>query len=148
MTEQGRQPVRPESEYGEHPAGAQGQPVRGDASTASGAPSIDRRGGSDSLDAHREAVLGVLAREEELAEAQIAKEVPLEATQISSLLARLQHDGALWRPGLWENAVASLPRVLTGGSAPPGRCRSGDRGAIVAVVALHSPPVVVATEQS
>ncbi len=38
MTGRESQPVRPESEYGEHPAGAGGRPARGDAETSSGAP--------------------------------------------------------------------------------------------------------------
>ncbi len=106
MTEQEPHPVRTESESesGEHSAGIGGDPAPGETETASGAPSIDERGGPDALDLDRDAVLGILARGEDMGEAQIARETELTAGQVGSLLSRLQHDGLVERTasGSWR----------------------------------------------
>lgn len=69
----------------------------------------------DSLDHHRHDVAGVLKRQEDIgrhiSEAEIGREVGLEATQVDSLLHRMQTDGEVSRTaeGNWElTAAASM----------------------------------------
>ncbi len=73
----------------------------------------DEQTGGDALDAHREEVLRILARGETMGAAEIAKEVALEDTQVSSLLKRLQHDGLANRTagGNWEIAPGAATKT-------------------------------------
>lgn len=72
-----------------------------------------RHGTGDALDAHREAVLRILARGEDMSAAAIASEVELEATQVSSLLTRLEHDGQATRTasGGWRAEPATQAKT-------------------------------------
>jgi predicted transcriptional regulator len=96
-------PVRPASEYGERPAGAPADRRQGAGRFTSGS----ERG--DTLDEHRDAVITVLHAEHELDVNSIADRVALEATQVSSLLPRLQHDGVVTRTaeGRWRLTAAA-----------------------------------------
>lgn len=70
---------------------------------------VDRHEEPDALDPHADAVLGILARGEPAGESQIASEVPLQATQVSSLMTRLQHAGRVTRThgGRWTLTPAT-----------------------------------------
>ncbi len=102
-------PVRPQSEYGERPAGSPTEPHR-----AEGRQRAEGEGGGpDELDAHRSEVLAILKRGGEMASAQVAEETDLEATQVSTVLTRLQRDGAVVRTatGKWTLSAASETKV-------------------------------------
>ncbi len=90
---------RPGSEYGERPAGAPEEPPRGEGRPPSGQA-------SDALDAHRDEVLRILARGEDMSAAALAN---VEATQVSALLTRLEHDGRVTRTatGSWRAEPAT-----------------------------------------
>ena len=111
MIEAGRggdQPVRPGSEYGERPAGAPPAPAAGEDRP----PSPGATGDPDALNVRADDVLAALARGEDMGAAQIAREVGLEATQVSSLLTRLEHDGLATRTagGNWRITPAAATK--------------------------------------
>jgi hypothetical protein len=61
------------------------------------------------LDEHADRVVSIVARGEELGAAAIAREIGLDATQVSSLLHRLEHDGRVTRTagGNWAATPAA-----------------------------------------
>ena len=100
--QQGGPPTRPDSEYGDRPAGAPPGPPRGEGAPASGRT-------PDALDQYADRVVAILARGEDLGASTIASEIDLEATQVSSLLHRLEHDGRVMRTasGNWSTTPAA-----------------------------------------
>jgi hypothetical protein len=63
----------------------------------------------DALDQHADRVAAILAQGEELGAAAIAREIGLDATQVSSLLHRPEHDGRATRTagGNWAATPAA-----------------------------------------
>lgn len=102
MTER---PTNPDPEYGERPGGAPAEPQVGERP--------EQRSSGDALDAHRDAVVRILARGEDMSAAAIATEVGLEATQVSSLLTRLERDGQVTRKasGSWRAERATQAKT-------------------------------------
>ena len=105
----GGQPVRPQSEYGERPAGAPPGPPAGEDRPASGGAAH----AGDRLGERADDVLAVLARGEEMGPAQIARDVGFDATRVSSLLKRLQRDGLVNRTegGSWAIAAGAATKT-------------------------------------
>lgn len=117
--QQGGQPTRPASEYGDRPAGAPPGPVRGE-----GAPESGRT--PDVLDQYADRVVAILARGEELGASTIASEVELDASQVSSLLHRLEHDGRVTRTAGGSWATTPAAQVTTEPAPSPKEPRQGD----------------------
>ena len=100
-----QRPVRPDSEYGERPAGAPPSPPE----------SAERFGTQehDSLDRHRGDVLAILKRGGDMGESSIASETPLEPSQVDTLLTRLEQAGLAARTagGSWRLTPAAESQI-------------------------------------